>query len=421
MKRLLTVTILAGLLTLFKMLMGFIIAKAVAVNTGPAGMALIGQVQSIVAGLTGAVNSPGSVAVVRYTSEHHSEGVEKCSPWWRASVYWTLVILGVMVPCGVLFSNNISSWLFNTKEYWWLIILVMFCLPFSALGNIIISVINGKQSYKKYMVLGFVSTLLSGALMLFFIYKYNIRGALIACAMQSGITGIIVFLACFREQWIKPKLWFGSVDREHKNKVFSYILMSLISAISMPATLIIVRNVIIANDGWSAAGEWQAVWKISEAYLGVITIALGTYFLPKISALQNMLEIKRITNQFATLIIPAVILMAVIIYFSRDFAIKLLFTSDFLGARELFLVQLVGDVIKIICWLYSYSLLSKGIVKQYIFLELLYSVVFVISAYIFVPMFGVSGANYAYCLAYLIYLFATLIIVKSLSKSTSKL
>lgn len=421
MKRLLTVTILAGLLTLFKMLMGFIIAKAVAVNTGPAGMALIGQVQSIVAGLTGAVNSPGSVAVVRYTSEHHSEGVEKCSPWWRASVYWTLVILGVMVPCGVLFSNNISSWLFNTKEYWWLIILVLFCLPFSALGNIIISVINGEQSYKKYMVLGFISTLLSGALMLFFIYKYNIKGALIACAMQSGITGIIIFLACSREQWVKPKLWFGSVDREHKNKVFSYILMSLISAISMPATLIIVRNVIIANDGWSAAGEWQAVWKISEAYLGVITIALGTYFLPKISALQNMPEIKRITNQFATLIIPAVILMAVIIYFSRDFVIKLLFTSDFLGARELFLVQLIGDVIKIICWLYSYSLLSKGIVKQYIFLELLYSVIFVISAYVFVPMFGVSGANYAYCLAYLIYLFATLIIVKSLSKSTNKL
>lgn len=416
MKRLLTVTILAGLLTLFRMLMGFVIAKVVAINTGPAGMALLGQVQSIVAGLTGAVNSPGSVAVVRYTSEYHSEGIEKCSPWWRASVYWTLAILGVIASCGVLFSNSISSWLFNTKEYWWLIILVLFFLPFAALGNIIISVINGRQCYKKYMFLGFVSTLLSGAIMLFFIYKYNIKGALIACAMQSGFTGIIIFLACLREEWIKPKLWFGPVDKEHKKKVFSYILMSLISAISMPVTLIIVRNIIITNDGWKAAGEWQAVWKISEAYLGVITIALGTYFLPKISALKNMPEINRITNQFAILIIPVVILMAGIIYFSRDFSIRLLFTTDFLGARELFLMQLVGDVIKIICWLYSYSLLSKGIVKQYVFLEFLYSVVFVASAYMFIPIIGVGGANYAYCLAYIVYLFATLSIVKSLSK-----
>ena len=46
MKRLLKVTAMTGLLTLLRMAMGFVIAKVVAVYTGPAGMAMLGQVQS---------------------------------------------------------------------------------------------------------------------------------------------------------------------------------------------------------------------------------------------------------------------------------------------------------------------------------------------------------------------------------------
>ncbi len=39
--------------------------------------------------------------------------------------------------------------------------------------------------------------------------------------------------------------------------------------------------------GRAQAGQWQAVYKISEVYLGIITIALSTYFLPKLSTLKN--------------------------------------------------------------------------------------------------------------------------------------
>ena len=70
MKRLLTVSLFTALLTVLKMACGFVIAKAVAIYTGPSGMAALGQVQNIVNSLNGLVTAPAASGVVRYTAEY---------------------------------------------------------------------------------------------------------------------------------------------------------------------------------------------------------------------------------------------------------------------------------------------------------------------------------------------------------------
>ncbi|EAY8714861.1 O-antigen flippase, partial [Salmonella enterica] len=64
MKKIFKVTALSGLLTLLKMIMGFIIAKIIAIYTGPAGMAMLGQIQSIINSFNGIINSPVSSGIV---------------------------------------------------------------------------------------------------------------------------------------------------------------------------------------------------------------------------------------------------------------------------------------------------------------------------------------------------------------------
>ena len=48
MSKIISVTAFTALLTFFKMLSGFAIAKVVAIYTGPTGMAMLGQVQSVI-------------------------------------------------------------------------------------------------------------------------------------------------------------------------------------------------------------------------------------------------------------------------------------------------------------------------------------------------------------------------------------
>src|SRR5574344_349300 len=110
MKRLLKVTAMTGLLTLLKMAMGFAIAKIVAVYTGPTGMAMLGQVQSVVASLNGLVSSPAGSGIVRFTAEQHSQGFEACAPWWRASLQWVALLLAVTIPSACIFSQPLANW-----------------------------------------------------------------------------------------------------------------------------------------------------------------------------------------------------------------------------------------------------------------------------------------------------------------------
>ncbi|WP_421201689.1 hypothetical protein [Aeromonas enteropelogenes] len=82
MKRLFKVTAMTGLLTLLKMVMGFVIAKVVAIYTGPTGMAMLGQVQNMVGSLNGYfINAPAGSGVVRFTAEYKEQGFEACPPW----------------------------------------------------------------------------------------------------------------------------------------------------------------------------------------------------------------------------------------------------------------------------------------------------------------------------------------------------
>lgn len=404
MRRLLKVTALSGLLTLLKMLMGFIIAKVIATYTGPTGMAMLGQVQSMINSFNGIVNAPVSSGVVRFTAEKHKLGYDKCSPWWRASLEWTIILCVILIPLGILLSNTLSEWLFHSSKYYWIIYLTVFSLPMVAIGTLFSSIINGLENYRRYIFLTMISVVISSAIMIAMIIYSGIRGAFIAAILQTSLIGVVMLLANIKQPWFLMCYWWGETNSKARKDIAGYILMAITTAIAMPLSLVMVRNIIIAHAGWNEAGQWQAVWKISEVYLSVITIALSTYFLPKLSSLNGANNLLKEVNKTAVVVVPIALLMAVFVYLSRDLSIYILFTNEFKSARELFGAQLCGDVIKIASWLYAYPMLSKGATKWYVSTEILCAISFILLAWIFVPIYGAHGANLAYLVNYIFYL-----------------
>ncbi len=395
-----------------RMLLGFVIAKVVAVYTGPAGIALLGQVQSTVASLTGIVNASTGAGVIRYTAEHKDRGFEACAPWWSASLQWALVLLGITMPLGLLLSEHLSQWLFSNSEYSWLIVVTVMALPFSVIGNLINSVINGQQLYIRYVLMGGGTVLISGTVMITLIVQNNLQGALLAASMQTGLIGVVMLLLSLRQPWLKVRYWWQWNVSAQRKAIGGYILMAVTTALTVPLALVLVRKILVAEVGWEQAGQWQAVWKISEVYLGVITMALGTYYLPKLSSLKDPVSIHNEINQTVKVILPIVGLMAFSIYLLRDFVITVLFTEAFRSSRDLFAIQLVGDVIKIISWLYAYPMLSRGCTKWFVSTEIIFCIIFVSFSYFLIPIFGVLGANLAYLINYIICMFYMIFFVK---------
>ena len=414
MKRLLSVTAFSALLTLLRMVVGFVIAKVIAVYTGPSGMAMLGQIQSLVNGLNGLVTAPAGSGLVRYTAQYHLRGFAACAPWWRASIRWVLILLLCSITLVVLFRKNIALWLLGDLVYADLIILTALALPFSAFGVIVNSVINGQQHYRRYIILGMLSVLISSSVMICMVMWGGLKGALLAIPIQSGLIGFVLVLSSLRQPWMRMRYWWGNTGNKQKRSIAEYFLMVLTSALTLPISLILVRKILASYAGWEQAGHWQAVWKISEVYLSVITIAISTYYLPKLSALTIISEIKNETQKAILIIIPIVVSLAVGIYFLRDIVIMLLFTKSFTAARDLFAIQLTGDVVKVLSWLYAYSMFTRKMTKWVISTEIAFSCLFVLLSLLFVSAWGVQGANYAYLLNYILYFAFVVLIVRPL-------
>ncbi|QXB22137.1 O-antigen translocase [Lelliottia amnigena] len=405
MRRLLSVTIFTALLTLMRMLAGFIVAKVVAIYTGPAGMAMLGQIQNVISSLNGLVAAAVGNGVVRYTAENDSYGYTACSPWWKAAVRWAVLLIAIVFPLGIIFSGLIAEWVFHTREYQWLVIFSLCMMPLSVTGTFITSVINGQKKYKKYVVLGMCSVIFSSAIMLYFIINYKLQGALIAVVLQSGAIGIVYLISALREKWFTLFYLFGKIQRDNFISIGKYLLMAITTAIAMPLAIICIRNLLIDSLGWNIAGQWQAVWKISEAYLSVVTMAMSVYYLPLLSSIYSIDDLKREVNRTAILILPIVVILSLVVYFSRDLIITILFTEEFRAARDLFAIQLIGDVIKIASWIYAFPILSRGMAKYFISTEIIFSLTFVLLSKFLINIYGAHGVNIAYCINYSAYFF----------------
>lgn len=403
MKKLLTVTLFSGILTLVRMASGVLIAKFVAIYTGPSGMAMLGQVQSLVAALSGLAASPGGNGLVRYTAEYRGRGFDACAPWWCACLKWGL---GLLLPISLLVAlaaGPISELLFNTKAYAWLVLLTSLGLPLSMANTFVASVLNGQENYRRYIGLGLTSVVCATAVMLILISQAGLNGALAAAVLSSSIAGALMFAGSWRQPWFRLKYWWGRDKASQLKGIGGYVAMAITTAITTPLALMAVRKILVDQVGWEQAGYWQAVYKISEVYLGIITMALGTYFLPKLSSLSGYETIRKEIAATARVVMPLVTVLALCVYLLRDFAITLLFTEAFRSAKDLFAIQLIGDVIKIFSWLYAYPMLSTGATKWFMATEIGFSVSFVFLTYLLVNVYGVDGAVKAYTINYVIY------------------
>ncbi|EDP8630014.1 O-antigen translocase [Salmonella bongori] len=411
MKKILSVTTFTGMLTLLRMAAGFLMAKVIAIYLGPTGMAMLGQVQNIVAILNGLITAPVSPALIRYTAENFDGSYLKCSPWWRASLGWVLIFILILIPVFYISSDILSLWLFGSDQYSYLIKIIALCLPVSVVGIIINAINNGLQHYKKYVLWGMVSVIISTSVMILLVIYKNVDGALLAISIQNAIIGFVLLILSINEPWLKFKYWVGKIDKTDFLCILRYILMALTSALALPIALLLLRNTLVDNVGWNLTGQWQAVWKVSDAYLAVMTLALSTYYLPILSKTNTLKQLKQEIKNVAKVIIPITIVLSSVIYVFREFIIRLLFTDSFNEAESLFLLQLIGDNIKIIAWLYAYPLIAYGIAKWYIIAEIAFAFVFISLGHFFVLYYGVDGANIAYLCAYIFYFIFTFILV----------
>lgn len=404
--------ILSFIATAIRMLTGLVINKVLSIYIGPTGLALVGQLQNFsqlaMTAAQGGINS----GVTKYAAEYGRDKERIAilfSTAGRISLF-SSIFVGVMI---LIFANYASLKILNSENYNYIFLIFGLTIVLFVANSLLLSILNGLKEIKTWVKINIIQSIYSLFFTTSLIILLGLDGALIALVTNQSVIFIIMLWLLRKNQFINVSSFKKAFDKPEAKKLGAFALMAITSAATIPFSHLVIRNYIGENLGWNKAGYWQAIWYISAMYLMIISTALSTYYLPKLSEITNKKELRKEILQGYTFIMPAVIGMSFLIFLCRDFIIWMLFTEDFSPMRELFLWQLVGDVMKMAAWLVGYLMIAKAMTKKFIITEIIFGFGFMILTIFFVRHYGLIGASYSFAMSYTFYFILIIYVTKT--------
>lgn len=398
--KLFSTTIFSGITAFVKIASGFMATKVISGFAGPAGVALVGSLTNFMAVMLSLANGSVNSGIVKYTAEFKND-FRKSKILYDTSIFISVVCSAIVSLVLLLFSKYWSEKIFHSVKYQSVIVLFGLGIIFYSLNTILLAILNGLGYIKKYTLINGLSSIFTLALTIVLIYYYNVTGALYALVLSQFL---VFFVACLLVvKHLKNKINFDFLrpDFTTIKNLSHFSVMAIVSSSAMPLAQILIRNFITKEIDLDHAGIWQGLIRISDGYHLMINITLGTYFLPKLSALKDNSEIKKEVVNGIKFLAPLFLLMCLGIYLGRFYIIQILYSEKFFAMQELFFWQLAGDFFKVLSLIFSYLMLSKVMTKTFITTEVLFAFVYVVLSLFFVPSIGLQGASIAFFVTFL--------------------
>lgn len=388
--------------TLVRMFAGMISVKVVAVIIGPAGIALLGQLNNFNTILLGIANGGINTGITKYVAESKED--ESYLRKFLSNALRITLICSFMVSIFMLAGSvYLSRLIFMTDRYYYVFIVFGFTIILYTLNGLMISVLNGFKEFNKYVRINIAGTIFGLIYSLILVSLFGLTGAMINAVTFQSIMLFITVYMCYKEPWFRRDLFSEKFDRSILKKYFGYTAMTLTTLALFPVSQMLLRGYVISEISASDAGIWEGMNRISAMYLSVITSALTIYYLPTLSEINERSELRKEIIKCYKVIVPILVCLGFLIYVMRSFILWLLFTPDFNGMSVLFPWQLIGDFFKICSWILAFLMVAKAHTKRFIITEVVFTSSYFLLSFLFVRINGIVGLTQGYFLNFVLY------------------
>ena len=392
---------LSGLSTAISLLARLISTKIVAVYLGTNGMFLMGQLKDFLR-LGNTIGSFGiENGIVKYVSEYDNDKSKLSNiigTSFKINFTSALIFSGLII----IFKNQIADFLqINFSENFYFLILI-FSIISASIHTCFLSIYNGLNKIKLYVLVNIFSNIISAIILVILVLEMEIIGAFYALAINqifSLLINVIFFFIYkpFEIGWVFKKFVFDNLK-----KLSSFSIMAVVGPTCLIISTFIVRDFIFAEFGSDYAGSWEAMWRISAIYLLFLITTFKFYLIPTFSKLDDN-ELKKEVFKIWKVVIPIIIIITAGVYITKDLIINILLSEEFMLINTIIFFHLLGDIIKINCWVLGNIMISKADTKSFIFFQIEWSVIFVALTYLFIGMYGFVGVSISYFITYIIH------------------
>ena len=399
---------------LARVISGWVINKVIAIYIGPEGTSISEQFRNFLQTAQGFATLGISEGVTRYSAKYQNNKKQLSS--FLASAYKIVLITSIILSVLIIaFSGFINRQLFGERDFSLLIILTGIMIPVFSINIILMAVLNGFQKYKKITYITIVSNITSALIALYLIYNYHLYGAVLLVII-SQIISFIATLFFVKSDMIEVlQFSLGLSKNSHYKRLFGYVIMALVTAVTIPLFSILIRNQIFdyyPHDKGIHAGYWDGVKKISGLFLSFVTPIFSLYYYPQLAKIHTNLEFQVELKKFYKQIFPIFVVGMLLLYLLRHWATIIFFSSAYTPMENLFGWQFAGDLLRIMSLTIAFLMLARAHVLYYVTTEILFWVVFYVLTYFLLPEYDLEGVVIAYFFSYVFYFLAMLILYR---------
>jgi O-antigen/teichoic acid export membrane protein len=406
-------TSLFGGVQVFNIVIAIVRSKIIAVLLGPAGMGIVGLLNSttgLVSSLTNFGLGTSAIRDIAAANENGSQNrISKVVTVFRRLV-WITGLLGAVV------TFTLSPWLshltFGNKEYtaafMWLSVTLLFNQLTSGQDVLLQGMRKLKYLAKANMLGSFVGLVISAPLY----YYYRIDGIVPAIILTALFLLAITWYFAKKIKIEQIKVTPAETVFEGKGMMKMGFMLSLSGLISVGASYIV--RVFISNTGsLEDVGLYNAGFAIIGTYVGLIFTAMSTDYYPRLAGVAH--DNKKGTvliNQQAeiALLIIAPILTVFLIFI--NWAVVLLYSTEFTPVKALIQWAAMGMYFKAASWSIAFILLAKGASKLFFWNELLGNIYALGLNLLGYHLFGLEGLGISFLISYVLYFLQVFLFAK---------
>ena len=365
------------------LILGVLTTKIFAVLLGPSGVGVLSLLRQTRDTLLTLTTFQGNTALVQGLASKSREEQEQ----YRLVVLLILAISTLLTIIALWFlSPNIANLTFSQSDPETIFMVRLLALPIIFGTGIMYfgAVLNGYRAIGRLAVVQVSVALVTFLLAYPTAYLVGGRSPVYFLLMMtlSSATGLIIaFIFVRRAGWLPDtKLIQRGRTREifvpHVSYFLSFGIVTLITGVSTTWTILLIRSLIVSQQGLEAAGIFDVAWTLSMIYITMVLTSFGTYYLPTLSQAKETKErttlIRRVLRLTIIFIIPILTAMIVL----KPLVIRLLYSAEFLPALALLRWMLIGNFLRASSWVFGVTIRASADKQALILSELASNLLF---------------------------------------------
>lgn len=384
--------------SLVSMVAQLVRGKLAALFLGPAGVGVFNQLSL----LWNLFQIGGTLGSGNGIIQHGAEAIARDDePALRQLVSTSTILLGavsiILAALGIVLSGPLSALLLHDNgAHASLVALILLSVPLGVTAQIYRSLLSASREVRALVAVQIAADVGAAIVFAALIVPLGLTGAILgfmathlltlamalATARRRFGTTLMPRLAAFRWSVVRSNLGFGA----------SGLAMIALSNLSVLA----VSTLVIGQLGLDANGWFGNAWRIASVYLGAVTAATLSYYLPTLTQCADERAMGHEVNatlRFYLMLLPPI--MAAIMA-GGPVIVWLILSSRFAPVAGLLLIFVPAELARIIAETLAVPFLARRRILPFTGLFALQATLFVISAAWLLPRFGLVGAAAGY-------------------------